>query len=109
MRMDRFTTLAQHVLAHAQSMAVSASNAELSPMHLLAAMLEEEDGVAGSILARAGIDGGRIREVTTAELKRLPTVSGTTPQTSQSFIQVTKRGTCWAFANSFTARTTPNP
>ena len=88
MRMDRFTTLAQHVLAHAQSMAVSASNAELSPMHLLAAMLEEQDGVAGSILARAGIDGGRIREVTNAALKRLPTVSGTTPQTSQSFIQV---------------------
>jgi len=86
--MDRFTTLAQHVLAHAQSMAVSASNAELSPMHLLAAMLEEQDGVAGSILARAGIDGGRIREVTNAALKRLPTVSGTTPQTSQSFIQV---------------------
>ncbi|MCH2143642.1 MAG: ATP-dependent chaperone ClpB [Phycisphaerales bacterium] len=69
-------------------MAVSASNAELSPMHLLAAMLEEQDGVAGSILARAGIDGGRIREVTNAALKRLPTVSGTTPQTSQSFIQV---------------------
>ena len=59
MRMDRFTTLAQQVLANAQSMAVSAANAELTPLHLLAAMLEEQDGVARSILARTGTDGDR--------------------------------------------------
>jgi ATP-dependent Clp protease ATP-binding subunit ClpB len=88
MRMDKFTTLAQQVLANAQSMAMSASNAEIGPLHLLAAMLEENDGVAGSILARAGIDAGRIREITNASLSRLPTVSGTTPQTSQSLLQV---------------------
>jgi len=88
MQMDRFTTLAQQVLAHAQSMAVTASHAELTPLHLLAAMLEETDGVAGSILARAGIDGGRLREVTTAALSRLPTVTGTTPKPSSDFMQV---------------------
>jgi len=88
MRMDRFTTLAQQVLAHAQSMAVSANNAEIAPLHLLAAMLEEQDGVAGSILARAGIDGGRVREIADASLGRLPTVSGASPQTSSGLMQV---------------------
>ena len=88
MRMDRFTTLAQQVLANAQSMAVSAANAELTPLHLLAAMLEEQDGVARSILARTGTDGDRIQEIAGASLSRLPTVNGTTPQTGQSFMQV---------------------
>ncbi len=88
MRMDRFTTLAQQVLANAQSMAVSAANAELTPLHLLAAMLEEQDGVARSILARTGTDGDRIQEIASASLSRLPTVNGTTPQTGQSFMQV---------------------
>jgi ATP-dependent Clp protease ATP-binding subunit ClpB len=86
--MDRFTTLAQQVLANAQSMAVSAANAELTPLHLLAAMLEEQDGVARSILARTGTDGDRIQEIASASLSRLPTVNGTTPQTGQSFMQV---------------------
>jgi ATP-dependent Clp protease ATP-binding subunit ClpB len=88
MRMDRFTTLAQQVLANAQSMAVSAANAELTPLHLLAAMLEEQDGVTGSILARTETAVGRIREIANASLSRLPTVNGATPQTGQSFMQV---------------------
>jgi ATP-dependent Clp protease ATP-binding subunit ClpB len=86
--MDRFTTLAQQVLANGQSKAVSAANAELTPLHLLAAMLEEQDGVARSILARTGTDGDRIQEIAGASLSRLPTVNGTTPQTGQSFMQV---------------------
>src|SRR6185503_11984910 len=42
MRMDRFTTLAQEALASAQSMAVSKSHAEMSPLHILAALLEDK-------------------------------------------------------------------
>ncbi|MFO0827943.1 MAG: ATP-dependent chaperone ClpB [Phycisphaerales bacterium] len=91
MRMDRFTTLAQETLAAAQSAAVSAGHAELSPVHLLAAMLEAPAGqsaVAASILAKAGVDAGRVKQVAQAELKRLPTVSGTAPSSGNALMQV---------------------
>ena len=57
MRMDRFTTLAQGVLSAAQEMAGNSGHPELSPLHMLAAMLEEPSGVTGSILAKSGING----------------------------------------------------
>ncbi|MHC4834316.1 MAG: Clp protease N-terminal domain-containing protein [Planctomycetota bacterium] len=41
MRLDRFTTLAQEALASAQSSANTAGHGEVSPLHLLAAMLQE--------------------------------------------------------------------
>ena len=60
MHMDRFTTLAQEVLAGAQSAATGRQHAELSPLHVLAAMLEDRQGVAGSILAKAGVQPEQI-------------------------------------------------
>jgi ATP-dependent Clp protease ATP-binding subunit ClpB len=96
MRMDRFTTLAQDALAAAQSMATTEGHPELSPVHLLVTMLAPgESGqpagstsVAASILAKAGIDAGRVRQIAEAELRRLPKVSGTMPQTGSAFMQV---------------------
>ncbi|MDZ4828800.1 MAG: ATP-dependent chaperone ClpB [Phycisphaerae bacterium] len=91
MRMDRFTTLAQETLAAAQSNAVASGNPELSPLHLLAAMLDAQPGqsaVAGSILAKAGVDPARLKQIVGAELKRLPTVSGTSPTSGSALLQV---------------------
>ena len=88
MQIDRFTTLAQEALANAQGLAVRASNPEITPLHLLAALLEAQDGVASSILDRIGIDGRRVLEITEASLSRIPTVKGAGVQTSQAFGQV---------------------
>ena len=88
MRLDRFTTVAQEVLANAQSAAVSAGHAELSPLHVLVALLDDRNAVAVSILARAGVDANRVRSAAETELKRLPTVSGAQPQTGSSMIVV---------------------
>ena len=82
MRMERFTTLAQEVLAASQALAVSKHHAEITPLHMLAALLEDSSGIAGSILARSGVNDQRIREVAEAELGRLPHVSGAQPHTS---------------------------
>lgn len=87
MQMDRFTTLAQEVLATAQSTATGRQHAELTPLHLLAAMLEDRQGVVGSILARAGVQSERVREVAEAELGRRPQASGTQPRTAPALIQ----------------------
>ncbi len=90
MRMDRFTTLAQQALADAQSQALSAGHAELTPLHILAALLEDRTSIAHSIIGKAGVNADRVAEVAEAELKRLPTVSGESaqPQTSPAAIGV---------------------
>jgi ATP-dependent Clp protease ATP-binding subunit ClpB len=88
MRMDRFTTLAQEALASAQGKALSASHPEMTPLHLLSAMLEDKAGVAHSILAKAGLNSARIAEITTGELSRKPSVSGAQPQASPAVMQV---------------------
>jgi ATP-dependent Clp protease ATP-binding subunit ClpB len=90
MRPDRFTTLAQEALASAQALAMGKSHAELSPLHILAALLEDTAGITGSIMAKAGADAARVGDVARAELERLPSVTGGSgqPQTSPGTVQV---------------------
>ncbi len=96
MRLDRFTTLAQQTLANAQADALGASHAELSPLHILASLLEDRAGITHSIISKAGVNADRVREVAAAEIKRLPTVSGegvqsqTAPATVQVLTQAEK-------------------
>ncbi len=91
MQMERFTTLAQEILAAAQSTATGSSHAELTPLHILAAMLEDRQGVVGSILAKSGLQPERVREVAEAELGRRPSVSGAQPRTAPDTMQVLQR------------------
>ncbi|MCH2160871.1 MAG: ATP-dependent chaperone ClpB [Phycisphaerales bacterium] len=86
--MERFTTLAQEVLAASQSLAAGRGSAEITTLHVLLALLEDTSGIAGSILAKAGVDDARVREVTEAELGRLPRVSGAQPHTSAKMVEV---------------------
>ncbi len=90
MQQDRFTTMAQSALAEAQSLAVSKSNSELTPLHLLTALLDEKSGIARSIFARAGVNADQVVQVARSELNRLPTVSGGAgmPQLSPAMVQV---------------------
>ncbi|MEE2972257.1 MAG: Clp protease N-terminal domain-containing protein, partial [Planctomycetota bacterium] len=91
MQMERFTTLAQEILAAAQSTATGSAHAELTPLHILAAMLEDRQGVVGSILAKSGLQPERVREVAEAELGRRPSVSGAQPRTAPDTMQVLQR------------------
>jgi len=91
MQMDRFTTLAQEVLSNAQSLSTGRSHAELTPLHLLASMLEDRNGVASSILAKAGLQPERVRDVAEAELARQPQASGTQPRTANATMEVLQR------------------
>jgi ATP-dependent Clp protease ATP-binding subunit ClpB len=58
------------------------------PLHLLASLLEDPNGAAGSILTKAGFDPRRVGQLVQAELRRLPTVSGTQPQAGQALMQI---------------------
>ncbi|MCS6787153.1 MAG: ATP-dependent chaperone ClpB [Thiobacillaceae bacterium] len=77
MRFDKLTTPFQAALQDAQSLAVGNDNPYIEPLHLLAAMLNQEDGSAKAILQRAGVNvPGLVRGIQQA-LDRLPKVEGT--------------------------------
>ena len=86
--MEKFTTLAQQALSEALSIATTMQHSELTPLHLLSSLVADENGIARSIINRAGGDANRVAELTIAGLNRLPTVSGTQPQTSPAVVNV---------------------
>ncbi|MBC8310244.1 MAG: ATP-dependent chaperone ClpB [Planctomycetes bacterium] len=88
MNMDKFTTLAQQSLSEALSIATTMQHAELAPLHLLSSLLADEGGIAKSIINRAGGDASRVSELAMAQLNRMPTVSGTQPQTSPAVMSI---------------------
>ena len=75
MKFDKFTLKAQEALATAQQTAMAKSNTVLSSLHLLSALLADDDGVVNMILKRIGSDISRIKEMTESEIGRLATGS----------------------------------
>ncbi len=77
MRLDKLTTKLQEALADAQSLAVGNDNQYIEPIHLLTALLDQEDGGSRSLLQRAGVNVGGLSAALKTGLGRLPKVSGT--------------------------------
>ena len=75
MKFDKFTLKAQEALATAQQIAMAKSNTVLSSLHLLSALLADEDGLVGMILKRIGSNISRIKEMTESEINRSATGS----------------------------------
>jgi len=73
---ERWTMKTQEALAAAVERAREASNAEVSPAHLLAAVLDQSDGIAGPILTRLGVEPAVVRARIGDELARLPQAFG---------------------------------
>ncbi|HRR86342.1 MAG TPA: ATP-dependent chaperone ClpB [Phycisphaerae bacterium] len=80
MRQDQFTVRAAEALQAAQEQAAQAGHAQLEPLHLLLALLNEGaangGGVVAPILEKAGVHVGRVRQLVESELSRRPRVSG---------------------------------
>jgi ATP-dependent Clp protease ATP-binding subunit ClpB len=76
MRFDKFTTKFQQAFADAQSLAVGHDNPYIEPQHLLAALLDQEDGGTASLLSRAGVKVPALKTALTAAIGRLPRVEG---------------------------------
>ncbi|NLT65346.1 MAG: ATP-dependent chaperone ClpB [Acidobacteria bacterium] len=86
MDINRFTQKAQEALAYAQSIAIRHSHQQVDLEHLLVSMIEQENGLAESILARAGIDIEQLKKNLEQELARMPRVSGPTGGLNQVYI-----------------------
>ncbi len=76
MRQDKLTTKLQEALADAQSLAVGNDHQYIEPVHLLLALLKQEDGSSRSILQKAGVNVNGLSAALTPALERLPKVTG---------------------------------
>ncbi len=73
---DKLTVKAQEAVAAAQSQASSKGNPEIDALHLLQALLAQSEGITGPLLSRANVDVAQLTSLVTAELDKLPKVSG---------------------------------
>lgn len=76
MRLDKLTTIFQQALADAQSLAVGNDQQFIEPVHLLLALLNQEEGGSASLLARAGVNVPGLKQDLEAAIRRLPQVHG---------------------------------
>ena len=75
-RLDKLTVKAQEAVQRTQQLAQDKGHPEIDSLHLLAAMLQESDGIVLPILQKIGINRGQLDGMLQAELERYPRVSG---------------------------------
>ncbi len=73
---NRFTQKSQEALVAAQNVAERNGNSQVEPEHLLLALLEQGEGVVPQVLGKLNLAVGALIQQTTAEINRLPRVSG---------------------------------
>ncbi|MBX9919345.1 MAG: AAA family ATPase, partial [Mycolicibacterium frederiksbergense] len=80
--MDSFnpTTKTQAALTSALQAATSAGNPQITPAHLLMALLTQNDGIAGPLLEAVGVEPAKIRSEAERLVGRLPSASGSSSQ-----------------------------
>jgi ATP-dependent Clp protease ATP-binding subunit ClpB len=76
MDFNRMTEKVQQALQASQSKAVRLSHQQIDVEHLFSALLEQENGLAASVLIRAGVQAENLHRRLTQELDRLPKVAG---------------------------------
>src|ERR1700720_4201641 len=76
LRFDKMTVKAQEALQGAQEVAARHENQQIEPIHLLAALVGQADGVVPPLLARLGIRTETLSQEIEREIARLPRVTG---------------------------------
>lgn len=77
-RFDKFTVKAQEAVQNAQGIARDANHQQLQPLHLLQALLNEEQGLVKPLFQKIGVNLRQLEGIIDAELKRFPRVTGST-------------------------------
>ncbi|WP_109080216.1 ATP-dependent chaperone ClpB [Aggregatibacter aphrophilus] len=75
MNIEKFTTKFQQAIAEAQSLAIGKDNQFIEPVHLLSALLNQQDGSVAPILTASGVNVAVLRNELNNELAKLPQVS----------------------------------
>src|SRR5499433_2891202 len=83
-RWDKFTVKAQEAVQRANELASERGNPELLPVHLVAALIEDRDGIVPPVLEKIGIGPQSVLNELYKELEKLPKVSGASAQAAMS-------------------------
>jgi ATP-dependent Clp protease ATP-binding subunit ClpB len=76
MRFDKFTIKSQEVIQEAQQFAASKGHQQIDPLHLLACLLKQQQGVVVPIIKKLGANKEEILDKTLNAIELLPQVSG---------------------------------
>src|SRR6202453_716948 len=83
-RWDKFTVKAQEAVQRANDLASEHGNPELMPVHLLAALLEDKEGIVPPVLEKIGIGPQAVLADVYRDIENLPKVSGESAQAALS-------------------------
>ncbi len=86
MDLNKFTQKSQEAVSEAQNVAVRFGHQQIDALHLLLALVQQENGLAQSLLERAGYNPAAYARAVEEELSRLPKVTGPGAQPGQVFI-----------------------
>src|SRR5437016_2835060 len=75
-RWDKFTVKAQEAIQQANDLASQHGNPELLPVHVLASLLEDREGIVVSVLSKLGVNPANVLVDTMKSIEKLPKVSG---------------------------------
>ncbi len=76
---EKLTIKASQAIAHAQELAQDNNHRFLQPLHLLKALLDEDQGIMKPLLQRVGVNFGQLNSMVDGELQRLPQSSANEP------------------------------
>ncbi len=74
--LDRLTIKAREAVMRAQQTAESRQHQFVTPLHLLATLIEDPQGVVAMLFQRIGVDTSTLESLVNSELDRLPRVTG---------------------------------
>ena len=83
-RWDKFTVKSQEAVQRASQVAAEHGNPEMLPVHLLAALIEDREGIVAPVLEKIGIGPQAVLNDAFQEISRLPQVSGAAAQPNMS-------------------------
>lgn len=76
MNFEKFTDRARGFIQAAQTVAQREDHQKLAPEHMLKALLDDEQGMAGNLITKAGGDAREVRAANDAAIAKLPKVTG---------------------------------
>ncbi|GMN03275.1 ATP-dependent chaperone ClpB [Erythrobacter sp. MTPC3] len=76
MNLEKFTDRAKGFLQSAQTVAIRMNHQRITPLHLLKALLEDEEGMAAGLIQRAGGEAALAVSAVDAGLGKIPVVTG---------------------------------
>ena len=85
---DRLTVRAAEALNTAAELARREGNPAVEDLHLLAALLEQDEGIIDPILRKVGADPAAVASGVRAGLERLPRQSGAAPAASRELVRI---------------------